>query len=179
MPNILKWRETSYPAIHKAKKQEHRSEAEEDLCEVAAVSTQYKQQDPVTRLQCRRHNLSLLNSNMHLPSVLGTPTNAKGVKGMDTGQINAHRTDKGIEEEEVTTVEEDLDVDDVVDRKCSVDVEEETNQSMPPWSRPDQELLHRRHRCRKLPQCPCLQGRETNCAPSWPVQSAGGEVGAP
>ena len=65
---------------------------------------------------------------------------------------------------------------------CSVVVEEEMetiNQSMPPWSRPDQELLHRRHRCRKLPQCPCLQGRETDCAPSWPVQSAGGEVGAP
>ena len=98
---------------------------------------------------------------------------------MDTGRINAHPTDREIAVEEVITAEEDLDVDDVVDSKCSVDVEEETNQSMPPWSRPDQEPLHRSHRCRKLPQCPCLQGRETDCAPLWPVQSAGGEVGAP
>ena len=38
----------------------------------------------------------LLNSNMHPPSVLGTPISAKGAKGMDIGQINAHRTDKVI-----------------------------------------------------------------------------------
>ena len=43
------------------------------------------------------------------------------------------------------------------------------SQYMPPWSRPDQELLHSRHQCRKLPQLPRHQGRETSCAPLWPA----------
>ena len=54
-----------------------------------------------------------------------------------------------------------------------------TSQLTPPWSRPDQERLHRRHRCRTLPQCPRPLGRETSCAPLWPAMSAGGEVGTP
>ena len=53
------------------------------------------------------------------------------------------------------------------------------SQLTPPWSRPDQERLHRRHRCRTLPQCPRPLGRETSCAPLWPAMSAGGEVGTP
>ena len=43
-----------------------------------------------------------------------------------------------------------------------VEVEAVHSQLTPPWSRPDQELLHRRHRCRTLPQCPRPQGRETS-----------------
>ena len=73
-----------------------------------------------------------------------------------------------------------------IERKSSQEAKEEedeveavTSQSTPPWSRPDQERLHRRHRCRTLPQCPRPQGRETSCAPLWPAMSAGGEVGTP
>ena len=100
---------------------------------------------------------------------------------MDTGHQNAHRTDRVPVVEEDTLPVEDLDAEDAEVNQCSAVEEEEIriNQSMPPWSRPDQELLHRSHRCRRLPQCPRLQGRETDCAPLWPVQSAGGEVGVP
>ena len=111
-----------------------------------------------------------------------TRINARDVKGTDIGRINAHLIDKAIVVAEDPPLVGDLDVEEEVDNLCSVVAEEELeilNQSMPLWSRPDQELLHRHHRCRKLPQCPCLQGRETNCAPSWPMQSAGGEVRAP
>ena len=181
MQNILRWPATSHRAIYQAKNPAHHFVAEEDLCEAVGGSMQCRHQEPVMRLQYKDHHSSQPNSSIMHHSSNGNPISVKGAKGMDIGLINAHRTDRVIVVAEDTLPVGDLDVEDVVDSKCSVDVEEETliNQSMPPWSRPDQELLHRRHRCRKLPQCPCLQGRETNCAPSWPVQSAGGEVGAP
>ena len=48
-------------------------------------------------------------------------------------------------------------------------VEDDRRQSTPPRLRPGQEHLYRSHRYRMLPQCLCLQGRETDCAPLWLV----------
>ena len=94
MQSTLRWLAISHQAISQVRSPEHRFVAEEDLCEVVGVSTQYKHQDPVLRLQCKRLNHLLLNSNIHLPSVPGTPINVKDAKLMDTGLMNAHRTDK-------------------------------------------------------------------------------------
>ena len=79
----------------------------------------------------------------------------------------------------VDAVEEDREEEHPEAKEEEVEVEAVISQSTPPWSRPDQELLHSRHRCRTLPQCPRPQGRETSCAPTWPAMSAGGEVGTP
>ena len=79
----------------------------------------------------------------------------------------------------VGAVEEDPE-EDSQEAKVEEDEDEAVpSQLTPPWSRPDQERLHRRHRCRTLPQCPRPLGRETSCAPLWPAMSAGGEVGTP
>ena len=59
----------------------------------------------------------------------------------------------------VGAVEDDLEED---SQEAKVEVDEDAavhSQLMPPWSRPDQERLHRRHRCRTLPQCPRPLGR--------------------
>ena len=124
MRSTLRWLATSHQAISQVRSPEHRFVAEEDLCEVVGVSTQYKHQDPVLKLQCKRLNHLLLNSNTHLPSVPGTQTNARDAKVMDTGLMNAHHTDKVL----VAVVDlihaEEWDVVDVVVVLHSVVVEE-------------------------------------------------------
>ena len=74
----------------------------------------------------------------------------------------------------------DKEVDDLVD--AAEDEMPETmegmRQYMLPWRSRSQVLLALScNRVRMQPQCLCHQGRETELAPSWPVQSAGGAVG--
>ena len=66
----------------------------------------------------------LLNSNIHLPSVPGTPINAKDAKVMDTGLMNAHRTDKVLVAVVDSIHVEEWDVVDVVVGLHSMVVEE-------------------------------------------------------
>ena len=98
--------------------------AEEDLCEVVGVSMQCKHQDPILRLQCKRLNHLLLNNNIHLPSVPGTQINARDAKVMDTGLMNAHRTNKVLVAVVDSIHTEEWDVVDMVVGLHSVVVEE-------------------------------------------------------
>ena len=66
----------------------------------------------------------LLNNNIHLPNVLGTPINAKDVKVMDIGLMNAHRTDKVLVAVMDSIHVEEWDVVDVVVDLHSVVMEE-------------------------------------------------------
>ena len=124
MRSTLRWLATSHPVISQTRSPEHRFVAEEALCEVVDVSMQYKHQDLVLRPQCRRLNHLLLNSNIHLPSVPGTQINARDAKVMDTGLMNAHRTDKVLVAVVDSIHVEEWDVVDVVDVLHSVVVEE-------------------------------------------------------
>ena len=115
MQNISRWPATSHRAIFQAKNPAHHFVAEEDLCEAVGGSMQCRHREPVMRLQYKDHHSLQPSSSIMHHSSNGNPISVKGAKGMDIGQINAHRTDKVIVVAEDTVPVGDLDVDDVED----------------------------------------------------------------
>jgi len=174
----LKWQEGQYPAI-KANLQEAGSAATEE--DSAAGEEEWRQcsniQDQaiinLVKLNIRMQECNN-NPGHQGPDQASTMCNVTGARAGDMCPSTAHpilqfSTEVEVEHEVKEAREEE-------DHREAVEI---SQQLMPPWSRPDQELLHRRHRCRKLPQLPRHQGRETSCAPLWPAWYAGGEVGSP